>query len=159
MKIMVGIIIAILLTTIFFLFWPDISELTETSSLSTQEQATEEVITATISEQPKKKIVIEYDSNGEEMKSEYNKLESARLELKRALAKTKHLLWGMTFPSEQAKKINAVMLNAHKFEKTPRMLGAFFDAKEIRSEIEKVNFAKNALIDLEKLVSEAEPTN
>lgn len=150
MKAMVGLVIAILIVSVVTLFWPSDANdhLTETvskpaSAKETATNAADESLAAS-------------EQKAAQMQEEYEKLEQARMDLKRNLARLKHEMWGMTFPPDQAAEMNEIMLNAHKFEKTPRMLGAFLNVQEISAELDKVRFAIKSLEELEATINEAE---
>lgn len=155
MKSMVGLVIAVLLLFIVTLFWPSSSNdhddkgsvpsISEENKVASSASGTEQV---TVDESS------EADDKAAQMKAEYEILEQERRELKRYLARLKHEIWGMKFPPEQAREINDIMLNAHKFEKTPRMLGAFLNVDDISAEIEKVRFAIKSLEELESTIGE-----
>lgn len=154
MKVMAGVVIAILLLAIFALFWPEADDYTTAAKnditntkISKNENSTAVVL---------QKDNIAAEDKTAEMQITYEELELERKKLKRQLARTKHLLWGITFPPEQAKEINKIMLNAHQFEKTPRMLGAFHDVDEIKVEIEKVKYAIQSLQELKSLVNKSQ---
>lgn len=147
MKTTMGLVIAILIISILTLFWPD--SLEEQSNSSTVVSSVSDNATKTVPAMTAKSEPTGPEQRAEQMKSEYELLEQARKDLKRLLARLKHEMWGMKFAPEQAMEINEVMLNAHKFEKTPRMLGAFHDADEIRDERDKVLFAVKSLEEIE----------
>ena len=79
------------------------------------------------------------------MLARYDVLGRARARLKRRLARLKHDTWGLKFARDEARQMNQVMLRAHKLIKNPGGLGAFSSVQEIDSEIEKIEFAGNAL--------------
>ena len=147
---MVGVVIAILLIATFVLFWPETNNQSIETDLSNMDSNLND------KNFDEAEILLKTNNDPEEdktklMQTAYDVLEGERKALKRQLAKTKHLMWGLTFPPEQAKEMNAIMLNAHKFEKTPRMLGAFHDVKEIQIETEKVKYAIQSLKELQAL--------
>lgn len=149
MKAMMGLVIAILVISILTLFWPE----------STGEKASSIPEVSPAQQTPAIKVpdtaeASQQDQHAQQMKAEYELLEQARKELKRHLARLKHEMWGKKFPPEQAKEINQIMLNAHKFEKTPRMLGAFHDADEIQDERDRVLFAIKSLEDVEAWIQQ-----
>ncbi len=138
MKAMMGVVIAILVVSILTLFWPRTAEETAVSSDISKTKTTATTTSASA------EIIAEEDRS-EKMQAAYAELEKARKKLQRALAELQHEMWGMSFPPDQAREIKEIMLNAHKFEKTPMMLGAFRDVSEINSETDKVMFAIKSL--------------
>ncbi|MEQ8428190.1 MAG: hypothetical protein RLT87_04800 [Gammaproteobacteria bacterium] len=152
MKAMMGLVIAILVVSILTLFWPESTgeKASSTPEVSTAQQASE----ITVPDSDSSSEAMQQDQHVQQMKAEYELLEQARKELKRHLARLKHEMWGKKFPPEQAKEINQIMLNAHKFEKTPRMLGAFHDADEIQDERDRVLFAIKSLEEVEAWIQQ-----
>lgn len=147
MKAMVGLVIAILVISILTLFWPESTG--ERASSTPEVSPAQQNPDITVPDTASSSEATQQDSHAQKMKAEYELLEQSRKELKRHLARLKHEMWGKKFPPEQAKEINQIMLNAHKFEKTPRMLGAFHDASEIQDERDKVLFAIKSLEEIE----------
>lgn len=92
----------------------------------------------------------------EHMKLEYELLEKNRKKLKKSLAKIKHEIWGLKFPSKKAKEINKIMLNSYELLKNPKMLGAFFNVEEILNEQDKINFSIKSLEFVESAIVEVE---
>ncbi len=157
MKAMIGLVVAILIIFCVTLFWPttsnDKTADTETTKQQQAEQVTQtEVVTSVESEQQ-----TEAESQKiERMQEAYALLEKARTKLKRQLSLLKHEMWGRKFEPAQAKEINELMLNAHKFNKLPPMLGAFSSAEEIQDELDKVNFAIKSLEEVQKMLESSE---
>lgn len=154
MKAMVGLVIAILIVSVVTLFWPSDANDHLTEAVS-KPAAAVETATNTADESLDPALAAS-EQKAARMQEEYEKLEQARMDLKRNLARLKHEMWGMTFPPDQAAEMNEIMLNAHKFEKTPRMLGAFLNVQEISAELDKVRFAIKSLEELEATINEAE---
>ena len=144
---MMGLVIVILIISILTLFWPDSSNdgVSSAPAAPPAHQNPDSIKPETAVN----KEATQLDQHAQQMKAEFELLEQSRRELKRTLARLKHEMWGMEFPPEQAREINEIMLNAHKFEKTPRMLGAFHNSEEIRDEREKVLFAIKSLEEVE----------
>ncbi len=138
MKAMMGVVIAILVVSILTLFWPQSAQKAAVTNNISSTKTIEAAASANAES-------IAEDDNSEKMQAAYAKLEDARKKLQRQLAELQHEMWGMSFPPDQAREIKEIMLNAHKFEKTPMMLGAFQDVPEIQSETDKVMFAMKSL--------------
>lgn len=156
MKTMVGLVVSILIIFSVVLFWPsssikdintpvmkEISISNETAIISDDEDTGHTVI---------KLNTPADDLKSEQMAAEYKVLEKARSKLKQQLARLKHELWGLKFPSDQAKEMNEIMLNAHKLLKNPNLLGAFSDVQGIKDELDKINFANKALEDVKTMI-------
>ncbi|MEM7027288.1 MAG: hypothetical protein AAF410_03560 [Pseudomonadota bacterium] len=158
MKIMVGIVLAILLLAMTALFWPENDEHTLQTKIDVSNATSTNIENAKSITKLSQEIETAAEK-GDLMRAAYEELENQRKDLKRQLAKVQHLMWDMKFPQEKASEINDMMLNAHKFEKTPRLLGAFHNVKEIKNEIESVNFAITSLNELELMINEKKHTD
>lgn len=90
----------------------------------------------------------------EAMRAEYKKLEQARDEVRKQLAKLKSRLWKLRVPPDRARTIQEQLAQGHALLKNPPLLGAFSSVDEIAGEIEKVDGISARLESLETDVEE-----
>ncbi len=157
MKATVILVIFILLIFGFRLFWPaDEINLSEKVS----EKKDRQPIAAVDYSQLQETVAVVSDSASTDdekivrMTAKYEELEKNRKKLKRRLARIKHEIWGLEFPTEQAKEMNRILLNATKLIKNPDMLGAFSSVDGIQDEITKINFAHKTLDQVSEMIEE-----
>ena len=157
MKAMIGLVVAILIILSVTLFWPTSSNDTVTEQEAVRQDKTEQAVQteALSSAKLEQQSAAELEKI-ERMQEVYASLEKARTKLKRQLARLKHEMWGRKFEPAQAKEINQLMLNAHKFNKLPPMLGAFSSPEEIQTELDKINFAIKSLEEVQTMLASAE---
>ncbi len=149
MRVMAGLVVAVLIIFTMNLFWPS-NKADDGHSAADKESAV-----VAITERNDVSVDLNAPSDDAEvtlMMAEYAILEQGRHNLKRRLARLRHEIWGLKFPTEKAKHINETLLNAHKLLKNPYMLGAFSDVEEIQTEIEKVRFADKSLDQIHTMI-------
>lgn len=83
------------------------------------------------------------------MQTAYADLERDRLMLNQQLGALNTRLWGMRLPSATAKTVQNEMMTAKKLLTNPPMLGAFADTAAIERERERVQVARERLIETE----------
>ncbi|MCG8379716.1 MAG: hypothetical protein MI865_09615 [Proteobacteria bacterium] len=157
MKATVILVIFILLIFGFSLFWPaDEINLSEKVSEKKDRQS----IAAVDYSQLQETVAVVSDSASTDdekivrMTAKYEELEKNRKKLKRRLARIRHEIWGLEFPTEQAKEMKGILLNATKLIKNPDMLGAFSSVDGIQDEITKINFAHKTLDQVSAMIEE-----
>ena len=77
--------------------------------------------------------------------AEYKKLEKARRNLDRRLARIKGVMWDVQFPAEQAEGIISKLRKGYKLLKTKKLLGAFSGLQSISDELARVEYAYQSL--------------
>ena len=82
---------------------------------------------------------------------EYKKLEKARRNLDRRLARIKAVMWNVELPAEQAEEIVSKIRKGYELLKTKKLLGAFSGLQSISDELARVEYAH---VNLEGLVEE-----
>ena len=157
MKAMIGLVVAILIIFSVTLFWPTSSSDTVMEKEAVRQDKSEQALQteALPSAEMEQQSAAELEKT-ERMHEVYASLEKARTKLKRQLARLKHEMWGREFEPAQAKEINQLMLNAHRFNKLPPMLGAFSSPEEIQAELDKVNFAIKSLEEIQVMLASVE---
>tara|TARA_B100001250_G_C19745490_1_gene765107 strand:+ start:285 stop:761 length:477 start_codon:yes stop_codon:yes gene_type:complete len=141
----------------FIFFWPS----NENNIISMERQS----ISPETSEKSQNETLAseEINRNDEEryeaMKYEYKILEKERRILKQRLARLKHNMWGLKFEKNKAKEMSEILLNAHKFIKNPRMLGAFSDVDSIKDEIMKLRFSNKSLDRVKEIINQTKNNN
>lgn len=79
------------------------------------------------------------------IQAEYKKLEKARRNLDRRLARIKAVMWNVQLPPEQAEDIVSKMRKGYRLLKTKKLLGAFFGLQSISDELVRVEYAHQNL--------------
>jgi len=77
--------------------------------------------------------------------AEYKKLEKARRNLDRRLARIKAVMWNVELPAEQAKEIVGKIRKGYELLKTKKLLGAFSGLQSISDELARVEYAHENL--------------
>jgi len=77
--------------------------------------------------------------------AEYKKLEKARRNLDRRLARIKAVMWNVELPTEQAKEIVGKIRKGYELLKTKKLLGAFSGLQSISDELARVEYAHENL--------------
>jgi len=73
--------------------------------------------------------------------AEYKKLEKARRNLDRRLARIKGVMWNVKLPAEQAEEIVNKVRKGYELLKTKKLLGAFSGLESISEELARVTYA------------------
>lgn len=84
----------------------------------------------------------EEDRLYEEKQATYKKLEKARRDLDRRLARMKMSLWNVKLPKEEADSITQQLMSAYKLINNPKLMGAYKDLDEISRDLTQVEYAK-----------------
>ena len=79
------------------------------------------------------------------IQAEYKKLEKARRNLDRRLARIKAVMWNVQLPPEQAEDIASKMRKGYELLKTKKLLGAFFGLQGVSDELARVEYAHQNL--------------
>ena len=77
--------------------------------------------------------------------AEYKKLEKARRNLDRRLARIKAVMWNVQLPAEQAEEIVSKVRKGYELLKTKKLLGAFSGLQSISDELARVEYAHENL--------------
>jgi len=83
--------------------------------------------------------------------AEYKKLEKARRNLDRRLARIKGVMWNVELPAEQAEEIVSKIRKGYALLKSKKLLGAFSGLESISDELARVEYTYQ---DLEGVVEE-----
>jgi len=73
--------------------------------------------------------------------AEYKKLEKARRNLDRRLARIKAVMWNVELPAEKAEEIVSKIRKGYALLKSKKLLGAFSGLQAISDELARVEFA------------------
>jgi len=84
----------------------------------------------------------------EEKQATYEKLEKARRDLDRRLARMKMSLWNVKLPKEEADSIKKQLMSAYKLINNPKLMGAYRNLDEISHELTQVEYAKEKVEEL-----------
>jgi len=87
--------------------------------------------------------------------AEYKKLEKARRNLDRRLARLKAVMWNVELPAEQAEKIVSKIRKGYELLKSKKLLGAFSGLDSIRDELARVEYSHQSLEGVEEEVKAA----
>ena len=77
--------------------------------------------------------------------AEYKKLEKARRNLERRLARIKAVMWNVELPAEQTEEIVRKIRKGYELLKTKKLLGAFSGLQSISDELARVEYAHENL--------------
>lgn len=138
MKYVLLIVIALIIGTIAFVFgW-----------FGSDSQTV--VVKAPVVENELVNDVYDEDTNTEDEQyaailAEYKKLEKARRNLDRRLARIKAVMWNVELPAEQAEEIVSKLRKGYELLKTKKLLGAFSGLQSISDELARVEYAHKNL--------------
>ena len=102
---------------------------------------------ALIEETPVEETLVNQKSDAEveaelalrqEKEAVYEKLEKARRNLDRSLARLKSALWNVRLPPEEAEAINRDMMSAYSLLRNKKLLGAFKSLEQLQDELTSV---------------------
>jgi len=91
--------------------------------------------------------------------AEYKKLEKARRNMDRRLARIKAVLWNVELPAEQAEQIVSKIRKGYELLKTKKLLGAFSGLQSISDELARVEYAHENLEGLVEEIKAAKSEN
>ncbi len=91
--------------------------------------------------------------------AEYKKLEKARRNLDRRLARIKAVMWNVELPAEQAKEIVGKIRKGYELLKTKKLLGAFSGLQSISDELARVEYAYENLEGMVEEIKAAKSEN
>ncbi|MEE8321810.1 MAG: hypothetical protein V3R68_08225 [Gammaproteobacteria bacterium] len=153
MKQMLWLVMAILIIFLLVLFFPTG---TNDHRGSSEQTAATEISESNKAEQGayEEQSGIDEDTRYRLMKEEFAKLEKARRDIKRRLAKLKYHLRDVQLPPAQAREINEHMLNGYKQLRTPQMLGAFSSVAGISEERGRVEYAYANLDEVARILDQ-----
>ena len=77
--------------------------------------------------------------------AEYKKLEKARRNLDRRLARIKGVMWNVKLPADQAEEIVSKVRKGYALLKTKKLLGAFSGLESISEELARVEYTNQEL--------------
>ncbi len=87
--------------------------------------------------------------------AEYKKLEKARRNLDRRLARIKGVMWSVELPADQAEEIVSKVRKGYALLKSKKLLGAFSGLESISDEVARVGYAYQELEDVVEEVKAA----
>jgi len=107
-------------------------------------------------------VVMDEDEIAEEkryvaIQAEYKKLEKARRNLDRRLARIKGIMWNVEFPAEQAREIVSKIRKGYALLKTKKLLGAFTGLESISDELARVEYVHQNLESVLDEIKAAKP--
>lgn len=77
----------------------------------------------------------------EEKTETYKKIEKARRDLDRRLARIKMSLWNVEMPKEEANALTEQLMSAHRLLRKPKLMGAFHGQNEMQHELSSLEYA------------------
>ena len=95
------------------------------------------------------------DSHYALMQAEYAKLEKARRNLEKRLARLKAMTWGVKLPTDQAENITKEMKKGYQLLKYQKRLGAFSGLSSIQDELARVEFRYQSLASVVEAIKRA----
>jgi len=107
-------------------------------------------------------VVMDEDEIAEEkryvaIQAEYKKLEKARRNLDRRLARIKGVMWNVELPAEQAREIVSKIRKGYALLKTKKLLGAFTGLESISDELARVEYVHQNLESVLDEIKAAKP--
>ena len=107
-------------------------------------------------------VVMDEDEIAEEkryvaIQAEYKKLEKARRNLDRRLARIKGVMWNVELPAEQAREIVIKIRKGYALLKTKKLLGAFTGLESISDELARVEYVHQNLESVLDEIKAAKP--
>jgi len=107
-------------------------------------------------------VVVDEDEIAEEKRyaailAEYKKLEKARRNLDRRLARIKGVMWNVELPAEQAREIVSKIRKGYALLKTKKLLGAFTGLESISDELARVEYVHQNLESVLDEIKAAKP--
>ena len=120
------------------------------------------VVSAPVVETEAVPVVMDEDEIAEErryvaIQAEYKKLEKARRNLDRRLARIKGVMWNVEFPAEQAREIVSKIRKGYALLKTKKLLGAFTGLESISDELARVEYVHQNLESVLDEIKAAKP--
>ncbi|MFB3101537.1 MAG: hypothetical protein ACE1ZM_08850 [Gammaproteobacteria bacterium] len=120
------------------------------------------VVSAPVVETEAVPVVMDEDEIAEErryvaIQAEYKKLEKARRNLDRRLARIKGVMWNVEFPAEQAREIVSKIRKGYALLKTKKLLGAFTGLESISDELARVEYVHQNLESVLDAIKAAKP--
>jgi len=109
------------------------------------------VVESEIAEEPGNEEMIAEEERYAAIKAEYKKLEKARRNLDRRLARIKGVMWNVELPADQAEEMVSKVRKGYALLKSKKLLGAFFGLESISDELARVEYVYQ---DLEGVVEE-----
>ncbi len=150
MKYILGIVVILIIGTLFFVLRP------EPTYEAGQSTVTEKAIEVEEQVSPEQ---VEEDLRRQQMEETYAKLEKARRNLERRLSRVKALLWNLKLPAAESAAIQEQMKNGYALLKNKKLLGAFFSYDDLKTELERVEFAYNNIVALDEKIREIKSEN
>ncbi len=89
--------------------------------------------------------------------AEYKKLEKARRNLDRRLARIKGVMWNVELPAEQAEEIVSKIRKGYALLKSKKLLGAFSGLESISDELARVEYVHQNLESVLDEIKAAKP--
>lgn len=120
------------------------------------------VVSAPVVETEAIQVVMDEDEIAEEkryvaIQAEYKKLEKARRNLDRRLARIKGIMWNVEFPAEQAREIVSKIRKGYALLKTKKLLGAFTGLESVSDELARVEYVHQNLESVLDEIKAAKP--
>ncbi len=120
------------------------------------------VVSAPVIETEAVQVVMDEDEIAEEkryvaIQAEYKKLEKARRNLDRRLARIKGIMWNVEFPAEQAREIVSKIRKGYALLKTKKLLGAFTGLESVSDELARVEYVHQNLESVLDEIKAAKP--
>lgn len=138
MKYVLFIVLALVIGTLAFVFgWFGIDSKTVVVSTT--------VVETEIAEDPGNEEMIAEEERYAAIMAKYKKLEKARRNLDRRLARIKGVMWNVELPAEQAEEIVNKVRNGYALLKSKKLLGAFSGLESINDELARVEYAYKEL--------------
>jgi len=94
-----------------------------------------------------------------DMREAFSTLQQSRKQLRSRANLIKSKIWGLELPSQQAKAVSKKLRRVFAYLKNPPMLGAYFEVKEIQSEVKKVMALQEGLNEVEHLIRASQTNN
>lgn len=148
MKYILGIVLALIAATVFFILRPQPDfEVGKDSAIPESAQVP---APATEQQDEQDEEAKRITARRLAMEAEFKKLEKARRNLESRLNRLKAVFWGEELPREQAEAINREMKNGYMLLKNKKLMGAYANAAQISHELSRIEFVDNYLREVEE---------
>ena len=147
MKYILAIVLVLIIATVVFIMVPE----------TTYEAGKPDTIAKNEQQAPDAVVIDEAQTSAQDerraaMHAEYEKLEKARRNLERKLSRLKALLWDLKLPAQESLEIKEQMQTGYGLLKNKKMLGAYFELKQLTDELGRVEFTYQNLTAIEEKI-------
>ena len=146
MKYILGIVLLLILATVYFITRPQpefkVDVTTAVPQTADKKTAEEDV--------RQEQEALAMQQKRQAMETEFEKLEKARRDLDSRLARLKAILWGKEMPKEKSDAITSEMKDGYLLLKNKKLMGAYPDVAAITDEYNRIEYINDYLRKVEE---------